>query len=190
MLNRTFALTTCAAALVLAGCATTVNQTSAPGASTASAPASLQIPAASGAIAVVLVASAEMKKSGDWKSFTDEWQSALPEAAKELKTSSSLAENEAAIAPGSARLIRVKVNDFRYISTAKRFMLGIMAGNAFMDLDVEYVQLPSMQVLGSKKINTSSSAWEGIFSGVTPRQVAAVSMVVLKDAQGSGSAAK
>ena len=56
-----------------------------------------------------------------------------------------------------------------------------MAGNAYMDLEVQYVELPSNKPFGAKKFNTSSSAWEGIFSAVTPKQVQAVSDMIVKE---------
>jgi hypothetical protein len=73
------------------------------------------------------------------------------------------------------------VNDFKYVSTTKRYLIGIMAGNAFMDVDAQYIAPPATAPFASKKFNTSSSAWEGIFSAVTPKQVRAVSDMIVKD---------
>ena len=36
-------------------------------------------------------------------------------------------------------------------------------------------------IFGSKNFNTKSSDWEGIFTAVTPRQVQAVSEVIIRD---------
>jgi hypothetical protein len=49
-----------------------------------------------GAIAVILLATPEVKQSGDWKPFSEAWQSAVPAAAAEQKTSASLVERDAA----------------------------------------------------------------------------------------------
>jgi hypothetical protein len=37
-------------------------------------------------------------------------------------------------------------------------MLGVMAGNAYMDVDAQYIELPANKPFGSKKFNTLSSA--------------------------------
>lgn len=72
-------------------------------------------------------------------------------------------------------------NNFKYVSKTRRYMLGILAGDAFMDVDAQYIELPANKTLGAKKFNTSSSAWEGIFSAFTPQQVRAVSDLIVKD---------
>jgi hypothetical protein len=92
------------------------------------------------------------------------------------------------VTQGTTRLLRVKVHEFRCISAAKRLMLGLIAGNACMGIDVECVQLQPMQALGSKTIHTTPSAWEGIFSGATPKQVQAVARIVVQYAQGGSVA--
>lgn len=175
-----------AIAVAMAGCAATVKQSSLGGApATAVARASGE--QARGAVAIVVTGSDSLRGNSDWASLTNDWQELVPDVATELHTSASYVASESALTSSQTMLVRIKVNDFRYMSTAKRFLMGVLAGNAYMDLDIEYVQLPSMQVVGSKKINTSSTAWEGIFSAVTPKQVYAVSRVVLQDAIGASN---
>jgi hypothetical protein len=176
-------LSTLAVAMALSGCAATVNQSSLGG---AQMPASAMTSGAQtrGAVAIVLTTSDKLRQSSDWASLTNDWREQVPYVASELRTSASYISSESALTSSQTMLVRVKVNDFRYLSTITRFMMGVLAGNAYMDLDVEYVQLPSMQVVGTKKINTSSTSSEGIFSAVTPKQVYAVSRVVLIDAIG------
>jgi hypothetical protein len=187
MNKRFLHLSTLAIAVALSGCAATVKQSSLGSSPTASV-SKASAAQARGAVAIVLTASDELRQSSDWASLTNDWQELVPDAASELHTSANFIASESALTSNQTMLVRVKVNDFRYMSTAKRFLMGVLAGNAYLDLDVEYVQLPGMQVLSTKKINTSSSAWEGIFSAVTPKQVYAVSRLVLTDAIGVNGA--
>ncbi len=170
-------------AMVLVGCAASVKQSNVNEARPVTQAVHTPAGTSRGGIAVVLSGPDTIMKSSDWPSLTNDWRELLPDSASETKVNATFITSESGLSENQTMLVRIKVNDFRYISTAKRFMLGVMAGNAYMDLDIEYVQLPSRQVVSSKKINTSSSAWEGIFSAVTPKQVNAVSRVVLQDAK-------
>mgnify|MGYP006206573815 FL=1 len=78
----------------------------------------------------------------------------------------------------------MKVNDFRYVSQAKRYAVGVFAGNAFLDLDVEFVELPQLKTFANRKFQTSSSAWQGVFSAMTPKQVEAVSKEIMAEVAG------
>lgn len=111
----------------------------------------------------------------------EEWKESLAESAKTAKVPFVFAKDEAAIPANASILVRLTVNDFKYVSTAKRYVLGLLVGNAYMDVDAQYIELPSNKSFGAKKFNTSSSAWEGIFSAVTPKQVRTVSEVIVKD---------
>lgn len=174
----------------LVGCAATVTQTkptsstpstSSSAVSTAKPIAEPRAQAPAGALVVVVTGSPAAQSNGDWSSFLEEWESSLTDSAAAAKTPLVFAKDETAIPSNASVLIRLTVNDFKYVSTTKRFMLGIMAGNASMDVDALYIELPSNKTLGSKKFNTSSSAWEGIFSAVTPKQVRTVSELIVKD---------
>lgn len=183
MTKRIALLSSLIVATALVGCAASVKQSNVSEARPATQAVSSPASTSRGGIAVVLTGTDAITKSSDWPSLTNDWQELLPDSASETKVNATFIASENGLSENQTMLVRIKVNDFRYISTAKRFMLGVMAGNAYMDLDIEYVQLPSRQVVSSKKINTSSSAWEGIFSAVTPKQVNAVSRVVLQDAK-------
>jgi hypothetical protein len=167
--------------IALTGCAASVQQTptSSPQASVAVQSGSAAMPA--GTLTAIVTGNPSMTSSSDWPAFLDEWKEALTASAEAARMSFVLANDEANIPPGTSRLVRLTVNDFRYVSTTKRFMIGIMAGNAFMDVDAQYIAPPATTPFTSKKFNTSSSAWEGIFSAVTPKQVRAVSEMIVKD---------
>lgn len=171
-------LITLGAIVSLVGCAATVGQTPTSSSALSAVPRA-QAPA--GALVAVVTGSPAIQGSDDWSSFLEEWQSSLADAAETSKIPFVFAKDEAAIPAKSSILVRLTVNNFRYVSTTKRIMLGIIAGNASMDVDAEYVELPANKPFGSKKFNTTSSAWEGIFSAVTPKQVRTVSDLIVKD---------
>ncbi|WP_291218628.1 hypothetical protein, partial [Hydrogenophaga sp.] len=165
-----------AGVLLLAGCAATVSQTATSPASPGAAPQ-----AAGATLVAVVGGSPAMQASSDWSSFLAEWQESLATSAESARMPFVFVKDEASIPSRSSILVRLTVNDFRYVSTNRRYMLGVIAGNAYMDVDAQYIELPANKPFGSKKFNTSSSAWEGIFSAVTPKQVRAVSDLIVKD---------
>ncbi|MEO8389731.1 DUF4410 domain-containing protein [Polaromonas sp.] len=167
----------CLAIACLAGCAATVTQS--PTASSTVATPRAQAP--SGALVAVVTGNQAARSNTDWQSLLDDWQEYLAASAETAKVPFVFVENENTIPANASILIRLTVNDFKYVSTAKRYLLGVMVGNAYMDVDAEYIDLPSKKPFGSKKFNTSSSAWEGIFSAVTPKQVRTVSEVIVKE---------
>ncbi|HJV67698.1 hypothetical protein [Ideonella sp.] len=167
-----------AAVALLAGCAASVMQTPTSATAPSAAP---RAQAPSGALVAVVSGSTAMQTSSDWPAFVEEWQTSMANSASGSKMAFVLAKDEATVPANGAVLVRLTVNDFKYVSTTKRYLLGIMAGNAYMDVDAEYLELPSKKPFGAKKFNTSSSAWQGIFSAVTPKQVQAVSDVIVKE---------
>jgi hypothetical protein len=56
-----------------------------------------------------------------------------------------------------------------------RFGFGIMTGNAFIDADAQYIEYPGAKSIATRKFATSSSAWQGVFSAMTDKQVRAIS---------------
>jgi hypothetical protein len=164
---------TCAA--LLAGCAATVNQAQ-PGTATLSV-----APAAAARVVLQMTPPPASGNTEDWRAFREEWQTSMSAAAAPRAASFKLLNDGEAPPAEAATLLKMKVNDYRYVSQAKRFAIGVFSGNAFMDIDVEFVELPSGKVLGTRKYGTSSSAWQGVFSAMTPKQVEAVSQEIFKD---------
>lgn len=74
--------------------------------------------------------------------------------------------------PGT--LVTVHVNDYRYLSPGARYGFGVMTGNAYMNSQVRFTDLKSGGPYGERTYNTSSSAWEGIFSAMTAKQIEAI----------------
>jgi hypothetical protein len=81
----------------------------------------------------------------------------------------------------AATLVVVTVNDYRYVSPGARIAFGIMTGNAFIDADASFSELPSNRPAGARKYKTSSSAGHGIFAAVTEKQIRSICDQIVKD---------
>ena len=163
------------AVIFLGGCAATVNRTADDAARISSSPDAAKH------IVLTLSGTNGTESSPDWNAFTEAWQTSMTEAASAAGASFNLASGADPLPTGVATLVKIKVNDFRYVSQAKRYAIGVLSGNAYMDLDVEFVETPSNKNLGTRKYSTSSSAWHGVFSAMTPKQVEAVAQNIVKE---------
>lgn len=175
---RLIALITLTLAALLSGCAATVTRSTA-----AAAPAAAS-PAAGKKILMEVSAAPGIATGEDWDAFLDEWRTSMSAAASRQGASFTLAQSGAAPKSEPAVLVNMKVNDFKYVSQAKRYAVGVFSGNAFMDVDIELIEYPLGKSLGVRKFQTSSSAWQGVFSAMTPKQVEAVSNEIVGDIAG------
>ena len=78
----------------------------------------------------------------------------------------------AVIGPGLR--ISLTVLDFHYVSSTSRLFNGMMSGNALLRVKVELSDLQTNTKNGESILGTTSSAREGIFGGITSRQIDAV----------------
>jgi hypothetical protein len=113
-------------------------------------------------------------ESADWELLRAEWRTGMSLAAKNAGLGFSYQESEPKAGSDRATAVIVNVNDYRYISPVARYGFGVMTGNAYLDLDVSFSDLTSGKSLGTKKYSTSSTAWQGVFSAMTDKQIAAV----------------
>lgn len=162
-------------AVLMVGCAATVQRTGAP-------TNSLAIPVASTSTVYLVVKSTEgHDRSEDWEPFRAEWRAAMANTTSGAGRSFVYLDTvpDAVEEPGT--LVVVDVSDYRYVSAGARYGLGVMTGNAYVDADAEFFVVPAMQSVGSRKYATSSSAWQGVFSAMTSKQIAALTEQMLKD---------
>jgi hypothetical protein len=168
-------------ALTLGGCAATVERT-APASSTAAAAPSQQqqppmkIPAEAGKRLVLNMQLDSKHAATDtgWPDFKKEWIDITQEQATGKGIAFTTQDGQAKASGEQGTLVVVHINDYRYVSIAKRMMLGIMSGNAYIDSKVEFRDLATGKLYGERAYNTSSSAWGGVFSAMTPKQIYAL----------------
>jgi hypothetical protein len=162
-------------AFVLAGCAASVQQAE-------PSPSRIDVPAnAARKIVLVVTGSDLATRSSDWEALRGEWRSAMSTAAAGAGLDFEWREGLANLPRTAGTVALVKVNDYRYLSTGARYGFGAFAGNAFIDSEVSFRELPSGKVIGSRKYNTSSTAWQGIFSAMTSKQVQAICEQIVAD---------
>lgn len=176
MMTRMLFTLLCAGSL--AACAATVERSEPPSApasagSSARAAAAVVAPSSLSRVMVLLTPAPGIAQDENWTAFREEWQTSLANAAGQHGITTALLDREPASLAQGEVLARVRVNDYRYVSQARRIGLGVMSGNARMDLSVDYLGA-GKQSLGNRQFQTSSRAMQGIFSAMTPRQVAAV----------------
>ncbi len=188
-----FAIPLTVAAVLLSGCASSVQRgetsSSSSGTPTAGATpntspnASLpafKIPAASSQ-KVVLSMQLEPPHTKDsgWQSFKQEWVDITKERATGQRMAFAAQDGDPKPTGEAGTLVVVRVKDYKHVGVAARVMLGIMAGSAFIESKVEYRDLGTGQLWGERTYNTSSSAWQGVFGSATPKQIYALADEIL-----------
>ena len=164
-----------AMAFLLAGCAATVKQTE-------SAKPALTTNAMSGQKLVLFVkGSPQIARSRDWDDFRGEWREAMTSAAATAGVPFVFVDQEPESHPDAATLVVIDINDYRYVSAGSRILFGVMTGNAYIEANAQYYELPQKRPLGERRYNTTSTAWQGIFSAMTSKQVAAICAEILSE---------
>jgi hypothetical protein len=153
--------------LLLAGCASTVQK------SGQSAP----IPVGGEAgkpIVLNMTGSAVSTTAKDWNDFKGLWRDACTQESATVGAVFSMQDGQAKPTGDAGTLVVVDVADYRYVSTGARIMFGVMTGNAFINAQVTFRDLKNGDVRATKTYDTTSTAWQGIYSGMTTKQVRAM----------------
>ena len=157
------------ASSLLAGCAATVQRPDSPEAKQV-----IVVPDATRHLIVVLEPGPEIERDENSAALREEWVTSLSAIAPRHGLRGTVMDR----APGSLGagdlLVNVRVNDYRYRSQAARYGFGVMTGNAYLYLDLAYKAPPDGRVIGTRSVSTKSTAWQGVFSAMTPKQVEAV----------------
>lgn len=154
-------------ALVTAGCASTVQK------SGQSAPTPVSAEAGK-SVVLNVTGSTVATTAKDWNDFKGLWRAPCTQEFTAVGTVLSMQDGEPKPTGDEGTLVVVNIADYRYISAATRFMFGIMTGNAFINAQVTFRDLKDGSVRATKTYDTTSTAWQGIFSGMTTKQVRAM----------------
>lgn len=159
----------------LAGCAATVKK----GGSDASTP--VRVPAESSSKLVLAVSGpATVTGSADWEGFRDEWREAFTEQARLAGIAFRMQPAGEARPTGEAgTLVQVRIKDYRFMRPGMRYGVGIYGGNAFIESRISFLDLKTGRSFGEQDYNTSSTAWQGIFSAVSNKQTQAIAADVV-----------
>jgi hypothetical protein len=160
--------------VMASGCASTVQK--------ADQSAPTPVAATSGkSIVLNMTGSTLATTAKDWNDFKSLWPDACKHESAAVGAGFSMQDGEAKPTGDAGTLVVVDIADFRYVSTGARIMFGIMTGNAFIDAQVTFRDLKSGDVRGKKTYDTTSTAWQGIFSGMTTKQVRAMCHEIVAD---------
>lgn len=166
-------VTTVLVAAFLCGCAATVQRASV-------GEGSLGIPAGSSKRIVLTVKGNETSaKSPDWEQLRATWRSAMAEAAGKAGVEFAYLDTDTRPAAAPGTWVAIRVNDYRFLSAGARYAFGVMTGNAYMDADAEFIDLVTGRPAGKRSYKTSSTAWEGVFSAMTEKQLQAISTEIV-----------
>lgn len=90
---------------------------------------------------------------------------------------------EASAAPASRPgvLAVVKVQNFRYVSAAARVGMGVLGGDAHLNAEVSFYELPDKRLLGTRTYGTTTKFSEGIFSAASRKQVEAMTKEIVAE---------
>lgn len=163
------------AVLVLTGCAANVQRQG-------SAEQKLALsPAAAKHVTLDVRGSKELAASKDWEQFRNEWRVGMTEATAAAGMTLTPIDAALASAAEPSTLVAVNINDYRYITRGARVAAGIMTGNAYIDADVSFVELPAATPMGTRKYATTSSAMQGVFAPMTENQIRGICDEIIKD---------
>jgi len=163
--------------LALSGCAATVTRTQ--------NEAPIAVDAAARTNVIVTFGGTETAvKSKDWESFKDEWRGALTAAAQAAGAKLTIAAGVPTPSTEPGTRVDIYVNDYRYVSAGARYGLGIFTGNAFVNSKIQFKDAQTGKSFGDRAFNTSSSAWQGVFSAMTEKQLEAISKEIFVEING------
>ena len=169
---RTLAVT--AVLVLLTGCAANVKRDS------ADVAMSRMPPSAAAKLVLNVTGSAESLKSGDWQGFRDEWKENFAEQSVKAGVPFVMQDGAARPTGEEGTLLSVYVSDYRFLRPGTRYAVGVMSGNAYIESKLTFRDLKTGEVFGVQTANTSSSAWEGVFSAMTNKQVDAIAADVFR----------
>lgn len=141
-------------------------------------------PVATEEIHLLVQTSPEHQRAEDWEAFRAEWRTAMASATSAAGRRFVYLDAMPAQFEGPGTLVVVNVNDYRYLSQGARLGLGVMTGNAYIDADATFYVLPQRTPVGTREYATTSTAWQGVFSAMTNKQVGAIAQEILAEIDG------
>jgi len=183
MSARTLAMLIAVSMGLLSGCAATVR--------TSEGTAPVRVGShANSAIVLSITGSKTATESSDWEQFKGIWRQALKDEASSISATFDTQEGDPKAKGMPGTLLVVDVADFRLISAGARYGLGVMTGNAFVSARVTFRDLASGDVWGDRPYDTKSTAWQGVFSAMTEKQVRAICRDIAQTLRDGASTAK
>lgn len=142
-------------------------------------------PAAAKSVVLAVQGSKTATDSKDWNDFKAEWRKAITASAATAGIKAQVQDEPAPAASADpAVLVVLNIHDYRFVTQGARFAVGIMTGNAFVDAEALFFELPARTAVGTRQYKTSSSAGHGVFSPMTEKQLAAICDAIVGEVTG------
>lgn len=140
-------------------------------------------------LVVNFTGNSKVESNAKWGLLKTSWRNALQSEASTAGYALKEQAGEPRLSTEPGTILRVDVSNFRYLTPAMRYSLGIMVGNAWVDAEVSFLDLQTGQTIGVRKYNTSSTAWEGVFSAMTDEQLQALAKEMISEVRSAKSVA-
>nr|WP_051146956.1 DUF4410 domain-containing protein [Pseudomonas sp. P818] len=122
-----------------------------------------------------------VQSNPEWLKFRAAWLTAMRSEATRAGIKYSDIGKAKRLAPYPATVVAVDVSNFRYVSTDERYGLGVMIGNAWVNSKATFSDWQTGEQYAERTYDTSSSAWEGVFSAMTKEQIQAISHEIVAE---------
>ncbi|KND61921.1 hypothetical protein BVER_01519 [Candidatus Burkholderia verschuerenii] len=174
-------LTLASAAILLSGCAATLQTQNTNSTTEKTAETGIVVPpSATHTIVLRMNGSKVATTASDWPRVQTEWREALEGASQDASSTFVDETVKRSSRTGAGTVVDVYVEDFHFVALGARYTLGIMTGNAFIQARVAFRDLQSGRVFGERNYNTSSSAWQGMFAPTSDKQTRAIASDIVK----------
>ncbi len=159
--------------LLVTGCASTVRK------SDGGAPVPVGITAPGKFIELNVSGSDATMSAKDWAAFRGIWNDECRDEFRAAGADFLMQDGPPQPTGSAGTLVAVNVVDYRYVSIGARVAFGVMTGNAFINSQVAFRDLKTGDTWATKTYDTKSSAWQGVFSAMTTKQVRAICHEIL-----------
>lgn len=117
---------------------------------------------------VFVIQGSKVSDSKDWERFRTEWNNTIAASAAAHDIAVSIRDTPSISITETGVLAVATVNDFRYISKEKYYWVGVMAGSPYIDVDVDFYELPSDTFLIKRQYKASCSPALDVCSPMPP----------------------
>ena len=100
----------------------------------------------------------------DYSEALDEFEKSVVSNLKSKNAFARVERDTGAKLPGKSLRVGVKIPDMRIASFGARFWGGALAGNSFMNVELELVDAASGKVLRTETISSSNNAWGAAYA--------------------------
>ena len=142
-------------------------------------------PEASAKLVLVISGPPSVTGASDFEGFKEEWREAFADQTRLAGIAFQMRPTGDVRASGDAgTLVSLQISDYRFMRPGTRYGIGIYGGNAYIESRIAFLDLKTGRSFGEQEYNTSSTAWQGIFSAVTNKQTQAIAAEVVRQLKG------